>query len=197
MRFAAVIALAVLCSCAPARARSAAAGVTAPLRPSRAGESAFSLRGGASEPSDALLQATFAANRLTSSVLADATGEISALRKRVAGGEAVLTFGAKADELLADALNKFEAETPKGDAEVSALYQSKSEELRLTLMTSLEPVFVQQIVLLKDGVPCVLEPPRTWELLFFRDCTVGVPRMLSACHAASARRMHVIHNIAV
>lgn len=143
--------MAVLCSCAQVHARYAAAGVITPLRSSRFGEATLSLRGGANEPSDSLLQATFAANRLTSSVLADASGEIAALRKRVAGGEAVPAFGAKADELLADALNKFEAETPKGDVEVSSLYQNKAEELRSTLTASLEPVFVQQIVLLKDG----------------------------------------------
>ena len=110
----------------------------------------LSLRGGA-EPSDAVLQATYACNQLCASVLADAQGEVAALRKSVAGGEAVPAFGAKADELLADARDKFEAETPKGDAEVTALYKGKGEELRAAIVTSLEPAFSQQICLLKDA----------------------------------------------
>jgi len=84
-------------------------------------------------------------------VLSNAVQEVTALRKSVAGGEAVPTFGAKADEIIADAVGKFEAEMPKGDAEVSAIYQGRAEELRATLVTSLEPVFVQQISLLKDA----------------------------------------------
>ena len=38
-----------------------------------------------------------------------------------------------------------------GDSEVAAIYLSKAEELRSTLVTSLEPVFVQQITILKDA----------------------------------------------
>jgi hypothetical protein len=98
-----------------------------------------------------MLQATYACNTLFSTILGDSMGEINGLRKSVSGGEAVPTFGAKADELIADAMDKFDADTPKGDADVAELYQRKSEELRSTLVTALEPVFVQQIVLLKDA----------------------------------------------
>lgn len=126
---------------ADARSAIAGHGVRTPL---------LAFRGGA-EPSDALLQATFACNELYSTVLSDALSEVAALRKSVANGEAVSTFGAKADELIADALDKFEADTPKGDADVSAVYASRADELRSTVMTALEPVFVQQIVLIKDA----------------------------------------------
>jgi len=120
------------------------------VRPTRG--AVLALRGGSvEEPSDAVLQATFACNELFGQVLGDAVQEVSALRKSVTGGEAVPTFGAKADEVIADAVGKFEAAMPKGDAEVSAIYQSRAEELRATLVTSLEPVFVQQICLLKDA----------------------------------------------
>jgi len=136
---------------AGSEARSAVAAASA-SRASRSGRESplLALRGGA-EPSDALLQATFSCNQLYSSVLSDAMSEVNALRKSVTGGEAVPTFGAKADELIADAVDKFEAEAPKGDAEVSAVYSSRGEELRSTLVTSLEPVFVQQVCLLKDA----------------------------------------------
>jgi hypothetical protein len=140
----------VLAAATGAHARSAIAH-GASTRVGRAATSALlTLRGG-EEPSDALLQATYSCNQLYSSVLADAMSEVAALRKSVAGGEAVPTFGAKADEIVADACDKFEAEAPKGDAEVSAVYSSRAEELRATLVTSLEPVFVQQICLLKDA----------------------------------------------
>jgi len=119
------------------------------LRAGRAG-SLLELRGGA-EPSDAILQATYACNSLSSSVLADAQGEVASLRKSVSGGEAIPAFGSKADDLISDALGKFEAETPKGDSEVTALYQRKAEELRGALETSLEPAFAQQICLVKDA----------------------------------------------
>ena len=82
---------------------------------------------------------------------ADATSEVAALRKSVAGGEAVPSFGAKADELIADALDKFESDAPKGDSETAAIYGAKAEELRAAVETSLEPVFAQQICLLKDA----------------------------------------------
>jgi len=123
--------------------------ISSPMLASRGG-SLLELRGGA-EPSDAILQATYACNALSSSVLADAQGEVAALRKVVTGGEAIPAFGEKVDALIADALDKFETETPKGDAEVTALYQSKGDELRAALVTSLEPAFTQQICLLKDA----------------------------------------------
>lgn len=104
-----------------------------------------------SPPSDAVLQATFACNQLSATVLADAMAEVAALRKSVASGLAVPTFGAKADKLVSDAMDKFEAEMIKGDSQVAAIYQSKAEDLRSYLVTSLEPVFVQQITILKDA----------------------------------------------
>jgi len=136
-----------------ADAASARSALPSPgLRAGRGGAGALlALRGGAGEPSDAILQAVYACNALSASVLADSAAEVAALRKSVAAGEAVPTFGAKADELVADALDKFEADTPKGDSEVTALYASKLEEVRGALVTSLEPVYVQQLVLLKDA----------------------------------------------
>merc|ERR1719393_1129774 len=137
-----------LCLAASAEARHAVS-ASGGLRSQR-GAALMALRGGA-EPSDAVLQATYACNQLSASVLADAQAEVAALRKSVTGGEAIPTFGAKADELVADALDKFEAESGKGDAEVTALYDAKGEELRAAIVASLEPVFVQQICLLKDA----------------------------------------------
>ena len=147
--------LGALCA-ASAHARSAStmpsASHSLPLRPARgSGALLERLRGGGDEPSDAVLQATFACNQLGATVVADSMAEVAALRKSVASGEAVPTFGAKADELVSDAMDKFEAEMPKGDAEVAAIYLGKAEELRSTLVTSLEPVFVQQITILKDA----------------------------------------------
>lgn len=119
------------------------------------------LRGGlddsAEEPSDALLQATFACNRLYTTVLSEAMSEVSALRKSIAAGEAVPEFGAKADEILANAAAKFEAEAPDGDADVSGLYKDKEEELNEVLTSNLEPVFASQIGLLKEGVSSHLD----------------------------------------
>lgn len=113
------------------------------------------LRGGldesSEEPTDALLQATFACNRLYSTVLAEAMSEVSSLRKSIAAGETVPEFGSKADDLLANAAAKFEAETPEGDADVTSLYKDKQEELTDVLTTNLEPVFTSQIALLKEG----------------------------------------------
>jgi hypothetical protein len=126
-----------------------------------------------------LLQATFSCNRLYSEVLAEAMAEVAALRKAVSTGEAVPAFGSKADGLLTDAADKFEAATPVGDAEVSALYKSKAEELSDVLVTSLEPIFVQQISLLKEGA-----------LEQFKKAMLGegeAPEALSAAEAAFTR----------
>lgn len=109
------------------------------------------LRGGKSEPSDALLQATFASNALYSSTLAEANAEVAMLRKSVSAGEAVSSLGAKADAIFTEAADKFAAGTPAGEADVMALYKAKAEELRSALSTALEPVFVGQISLLKDA----------------------------------------------
>ncbi len=108
------------------------------------------VRGGG-EPSDALLQATFACNRLYASVLAEATAELGVLRKSVAGGEAGDNFGGAADALLTGVAEKFAAGTPAGDAEVTALYAAKAEELASSVMTALEPVYVQQIAACKES----------------------------------------------
>ena len=82
------------------------------------------------------------------------------LRKTVAGGEVVANLGAKAEALFADAADKFAAGTPAGEAEVMALYKAKAEELRAALSTALEPVFVAQLALLKDGAPSLPPTPR-------------------------------------
>ena len=144
------MALRLLVAVSAVHARSA---TSAPaVRPSRSAAAALlRLSGGASEPSDAMLQATYACNQLAASTLADAQSEVAALRKSVTGGEAIPTFGAKADELVSDALDKFDADSAKGDAEVTALYASKADELRAAITASLEPVFVQQVCLLKDA----------------------------------------------
>jgi hypothetical protein len=109
------------------------------------------LRGGASEPSDALLQATFASNALYASTLAEAAAEVSMLRKSVGASEIVPNLGAKAEALFTEAADKFAAGTPAGEADVMALYKAKAEELRTALSTAVEPVFVAQITLIKDA----------------------------------------------
>ena len=116
------------------------------------------LRGGAGEPSDALLQATFACNRLYARVLAETLSEVATLRKAIGAGEAVPAFGEKADAVLADATAKFEAEMPEGDAEVTGLYKDKAQELSDMITTSLEPLFASQIGLLREGACC--SPPK-------------------------------------
>lgn len=108
------------------------------------------IRGGA-EPSNELLSATFAANRLYASVLSEVSAEAAGLRKTITNGEAVPNFGAKVDAVLTDAEEKFAAGTPEGNGEVTALYKAKAEELSAAAAATLEPVFVQQISLLKDS----------------------------------------------
>jgi hypothetical protein len=109
------------------------------------------LHGGAAEPSDALLQATFASNALYASTLAEASAEVSMLRKSVGAAEIVPNLGAKAEALFSEAADKFAAGTPAGEADVMALYKAKAEELRAALSTAVEPVFVAQITLIKDA----------------------------------------------
>ena len=110
------------------------------------------LRGGAEDsPSDALLQATFACNKLYASVLAEASAEVAMLRKSVVSGEEVSSFGGKADAVLGDAGDKFASGTPEGDEEVSALYAAKGEDLQAALMTSLEPVFAKVLGAIKES----------------------------------------------
>lgn len=109
------------------------------------------LRGGASEPSDALLQATFASNALYASTLAEAAAEVAMLRKSVGASEIVPNLGAKAEALFTEAADKFAAGTPAGEADVMALYKAKADELRTALSTAVEPVFVAQITLIKDA----------------------------------------------
>lgn len=109
------------------------------------------LRGGAEEVSDALLQATFACNRLYATVLAEAASDVAMLRKAAAAGEDTSGFGAKADLLLTESADKFASGTPAADEEVTALYTAKAEELQAALLVSLEPVFVKVISLVKEG----------------------------------------------
>lgn len=74
---------------------------------------ALRLRGGA-EPSEELLQATFACNRLYAACLAEASAEVAMLRKAVAGAEELSGFGAKADAIITAAENRFAAGAPAG-----------------------------------------------------------------------------------
>ena len=112
---------------------------------------ALHLSGGASEPTDALLQATYACNELSAIALQPMARRELGNAQECGGRRGDPAFGAKADELVADALDKFEADAPKGDADVTALYAASGEELKSALLSSLEPVFAQQICLLKDA----------------------------------------------
>merc|ERR1719183_489884 len=103
--------LATLCGAAAARSA-----VRAPGHVSRT-TSVDRLRDGA-EPSDALLQATFASNALYASSLAEATAEVGMLRKSVSSGEVVPNLGTKAEAIFTDAADKFAAGTPAGEADV-------------------------------------------------------------------------------
>ena len=125
---------------------SVGASRSAVLRPQGA-VNLLRLRGGAQEPSDTLLQATFACNKLHTTVLAEAQSGVAALRKAISTGEAVPAFGEKSDALLADAVAKFSAEMPEGDAEVTGLYKDKAEELSEVVTMGLEPLFTAQISL--------------------------------------------------
>ena len=135
------------------------------------------LHGGAAEPSDALLQATFASNALYASTLAEAAAEVSMLRKSVGASEIVPNLGAKADALFSEAADKFAAGTPAGEADVMALYKAKAEELRAALSTAVEPVFVSQITLIKDGAP-------SERALFPTPAQAPVPQQQQQSHAA-------------
>lgn len=117
----------------------------------RASEALLGLRGGDAEPVEAILKATYACNQLRSSVVAWAMEKVFALRKILECGEAVPSFGTSVDEIMTAALAKFNAEVPQDDAEVLELYQTKAEGIRQEILTSLEPAFVQQLVLLKDA----------------------------------------------
>eukprot|EP00965_Chrysotila_dentata_P253971 6211722-Pleurochrysis_carterae.AAC.1 len=144
------------------------------------------LRGGASEPSDALLQATFACNRLYASVMAEAAAEVVMLRKAAATGEDARDFGAKVDTLLSDAAEKFAAGTPAGNEEVAELYAAKAEELQTALLVAVEPIFVRVLGTLKEaaleqfkkdivGELDVTEAMSKAENMFARDAKGAVP----------------------
>ena len=113
-------------------------------------------------------EATYAANTLYASTLADAQAEVAVLRKRVLAGEAVDGLGDAADKLLAGAAEKFAAGSPAAADDVAAVYEAKAADLAAALTNSLEPVYVQQLALLKDaaieqfkkGSPSTRRPPR-------------------------------------
>jgi hypothetical protein len=96
-------------------------------------------------------EATYAANTLYASTLADAQAEVAVLRKRVLAGEAVDGLGDAADKLLAGAAEKFAAGSPAAADDVAAVYEAKAADLAAALTNSLEPVYVQQLALLKDA----------------------------------------------
>ena len=73
------------------------------------------------------------------------------LRKRVLAGEAVDGLGDAADKLLAGAAEKFAAGSPAAADDVAAVYEAKAADLAAALTNSLEPVYVQQLALLKDA----------------------------------------------
>jgi hypothetical protein len=116
---------------------------------SRAAVAVMGLRGGA-EPSEEVLQATFACNRLFASCLADANAEVAMLRKMVANAEDLSSFGAKADAIMSDAEGKFAAGTPSGSKEIAELYEAKKAELTEAVLTSIEPSFVRALSALKE-----------------------------------------------
>lgn len=158
---------------------AAAAAFSAPrsqTRSSPAPRSVLALRGGGGEPSEAMLQATFACNRLYASCLAEANAEVAMLRKTVAAGEDLSGFGAKADAVLADAEDKFSAGTPAGDADVAQLYADKKEELSEAVLTSIEPAFVKALAALKETA-----------LESFKAQAVGQDDLANAASAAEAR----------
>ncbi|EOD11903.1 hypothetical protein EMIHUDRAFT_464972 [Emiliania huxleyi CCMP1516] len=157
---------------------AAAAAFSAPrsqTRSSPAPRSVLALRGGGGEPSEAMLQATFACNRLYASCLAEANAEVAMLRKTVAAGEDLSGFGAKADAVLADAEDKFSAGTPAGDADVAQLYADKKEELSEAVLTSIEPAFVKALAALKETA-----------LESFKAQAVGQDDLANAASAAEA-----------
>jgi hypothetical protein len=120
-----------------------------PRQGSRAAVAALRLRGGA-EPSEELLQATFACNRLFASCLAEANKDVVMLRRMVANSEDLTGFGAKADAIVSDAETKFMAGTPSGSQEIAELYEAKKAELVDAVLTSIEPSFVRALAALKE-----------------------------------------------
>jgi len=102
-------------------------------------------------PEMATLKTIYECNVLRSSVLAEATKKVTAIRMVLESGEAIPEFGRAADGILNEALTKFYEGMPKGDAQAMELSEKKAEEMRSELMMSMEPAFVQQICLLKDA----------------------------------------------
>mmetsp|Transcript_30541 Transcript_30541/g.83660 ORF Transcript_30541/g.83660 Transcript_30541/m.83660 type:complete len:348 (+) Transcript_30541:300-1343(+) len=130
---------AVLSGALPSRAEKVVSLRSASLR----------LRGGA-EPSEEVLQATFACNRLFASCLADANAEVSMLRKMVANAEDLSGFADKADAIISNAEEKFAAGTPSGSQEIAELFAGKKAELVEAVLTSIEPSFVRALSALKE-----------------------------------------------
>jgi len=116
----------------------------------RSAGAALRLRGG-SEPSEAVLQATFACNRLYATCLAEANEGVALLRKMVATAEDLSGFGAKADALLADAQTRFDAGVPSASEEIAELYAAKKEELMAAVLASIEPAFVRALAEIKEA----------------------------------------------
>jgi hypothetical protein len=109
------------------------------------GSSLLRMRGGA----DPDLKAALDCNELVTSVLADAAVEVSMLREILSSGDAIANFGSKADMVMSRALERFDSETPRGDAKLKKLYEAKRVALEASLQNSLSPAFAQQICMLK------------------------------------------------
>jgi hypothetical protein len=106
--------------------------------------SVLSIRGGQQD-----LKAALDCNELMTSVLADVSRDVNSLRDSLSGGEPILNFGSKADRIVNNALEKFDAETPEHDVRVKKLYADKRTDLEAAIQNSLSPLFVEQICMLK------------------------------------------------
>jgi hypothetical protein len=88
-------------------------------------------------------------NELMSSVIAEVSREASAFRASLSGGEPILNFGGKVDTIIMNALEKFDAEAPRGDAKMRKLYDTKRAELENFIQNSFAPLFLEQMCMLK------------------------------------------------
>lgn len=87
-------------------------------------------------------------NTLTSFVLADTVQKVSELRKSF-HGKPIPGFGAKIDELVEHALETFDRDAARNMSK--RLHNAKRNELQLSCLSIVKPIFSQQIHLLMDS----------------------------------------------
>jgi hypothetical protein len=140
MSFGSVLAVCALAACSSSSVE----------RSALLGRPAMALRGGfksADELSDDVLRATYTCKEAIAEVLGGCDAKVGEMSKTLATGEPIPAFGEVADQVVAQAVESFDATVPKRTSK--EIVAAAKAELTSAVHAKLYPVFLQQLQALK------------------------------------------------